>query len=70
MRFSADHLISVQSCQRARLQRLIRIEKDCIKRLAAALDHQESQHIRQQWIEARRRLRDLRLELLQLDLGV
>lgn len=70
MRFSIDNPISLQSCKRARLQRLIQSEEDRIRRLAAALDHQESQHLRQQWIEARRRLRDLRLELLQLDLGV
>ena len=68
MRFSTDHLISVQSCKRARLQRLIQSEEDRVRRLAAALDHQECQQIRQQWIGARRRLRELRAELFKLDL--
>lgn len=68
MRFSIDNLISLQSCKRARLQRLIQSEEDRIKKLNSMLEHQECQQIRQRWIEARRRLRDLRAELFKLDL--
>jgi hypothetical protein len=40
MRFSTDHLTSVQSCKRARLQRLIRTEEARIENLMAMLQRQ------------------------------
>ena len=68
VKFTSDHFIDVQSCQRARLQRLIRTEEARIENLMAMLQRQESQETRQQWIEARNRLRQLRLDLFKMEL--
>lgn len=63
--FSSDHLISMDSCKRARLERQIRAEERRILRLQEKLQVSENPNLRRKWLEARNRLRDLRLELMR-----
>lgn len=65
MRFSSDHLISVQSCLIARLERQIRAEEQRISSLQEELRLRENPNLRSKWLNARVRLRDLRLELMR-----
>jgi hypothetical protein len=65
MRFSSDHLISDQSCLIARLERQIRAEEQRISSLHEELRLRENPNLRSKWLNARVRLRDLRLELMR-----
>lgn len=65
MRFSSDHLISVQSCLIARLERQISAEEQRISRLQEELRQFDTPMMRNRWLNARFRLRDLRLELMR-----
>lgn len=68
MRFSTDHLISVDSCNRARLNREVENEEQRVKKLGEALQLRNDPCLRERWLEARDRLRQLRLELFKIDL--
>lgn len=65
MRFSSDHLISDQSCLIARLERQIRAEEQRVSRLQKELRQCDTPNLRSKWLNARVRLRDLRLELMR-----
>lgn len=68
MRFSTDHLINVDSCKRVRLNREVKNEDQRVKKLGEALQLRDDPSLRQRWLDARERLRQLRLELFKIDL--
>lgn len=65
MRFSTDLQINVQSCQIARIERLIKVEEQSIARLQRELEVAVNPDLTAKWLAARKRLRDLRLDLLK-----
>lgn len=65
MRFSNDFQINDQSCQIARIERLIRAEERSIARMQRELEIAENPELKTRWLAARNCLRDLRLDLMQ-----
>lgn len=70
MRFSTDLQINVQSCQIARIERLIEAEERSIQRLQRDLQRGENPKLNERWLAARKRLRDLRLDLMRKLIGL
>lgn len=64
---SAENTIGVDSSRVARLERLIRAETALIERLSRELSVRYNESSKRRWLEARNRLRQLRLDLLKLD---
>lgn len=69
MRFSTDLQINVQSCQIARIERLIKAEERSIARMQRELEVAENPDLKLKWLAARNRLRDLRLDLMHAQRG-
>lgn len=67
MRFSSDHLINVDSCKRARLNREVKNEEQRVKKRGEALQLRNDPCLRERWLNARDRLHQLRLELFKLE---
>lgn len=65
MRFSTDLQINVQSCQIARIERLIEAEERSIARMNQELEIAANPVLKAKWLAARNRLRDLRLDLMK-----
>lgn len=65
MRFSTDLQINVQSCQIARIERLIEAEERSIQRMQRELEMAANPDLKSKWLAARNRLRDLRLDLMK-----
>lgn len=70
MRFSNDLQINIQSCQIARIERLIEAEERSIQRLQGELQLGENPKLNERWLAARKRLRDLRLDLMRKLIGL
>lgn len=69
MRLSNDFQINDHSCQIARIERQIRLEEQSIERMQEELQLSDDLNLKERWLAARDRLRDLRLELMKAHQG-